>query len=623
MENNMAIIIGCSKYKSSPSLGFVLNDTKTMQSAFITYCNCKKDDVITITSEDRDESTLITTTVINDRLTSLIEERHDQTYDNLYFYYSGHGIYSNGLLLLCEDWNPNFNYGMLSLEDSILKYLQSINSKYCFLFLDTCRTTTSIPESSHWGNKLPSNTVIFYSCSIGQSSRALSGSEISAYTFFLNKALEDNSVPCDVKGFNKALKKMIEDDESEFRNQSPNSIKLGDFNLEDVRIKYNGSFSGKENNSESHLSFSRNKCAYWVNTNAEITVPWIDDRYKVALIDYLLILDSETVIILIHSYGHDLLHVLNENTKAISATMRWGNDDPLDITNGQICFLDAPNLSVENAFHAVEHWISNHKKYQLIISIPSDNNPEVLFHAKTITNYISNNNASIHYEVLTLEDSYSISEHYTSLDLLQFCSVDENASCADLFTRIHQDIRFLSAIYSLWIKGNDLKKYHVLEIASNSLATINVIFSKMDFLELTTLLSSHDSIHFNINWDNIVFYIYCLLKEGRDDWRNLFEKIRDNCSDSLVDFIDGGNHIISNNIWSIYFHFMNKDSYISTSGDIKKGTPEYIRFVLGTDFNEGLRLEECIKDEAHRQEYRDLILRKDWNSIFLLPEYMR
>ncbi len=619
MGKNLAIIIGCSNYQAVESLEFVCKDIELMRSAFSLYCNCEEEDIITIANEASSETVYISSHIIHERLMQLIDERKDQYYDNVYFYFSGHGTSDKKLFLLCEDFNPQFARGMLSLEDSIIKYLQNINSKYYFLFLDTCRETISTQEETGHLFDLPPNMVVFFSCSIGQYSRSLLNRQASAYTFFLNKAFSDNQIPCDVEGFSKALERMIKDEEGEFTNQIPNTVSHGTLSLHEANIKYN--CSTIPTSVSYTTSFSRKTCAYWVNTGQDNGKPWIDDRYKVALIDYFLIMKNYCLFILIHPYGHDLIHTLNENVNKLPTNMRWTDNESVDSALGRICFFDNYKPDVERISKAIEKWIVDEQTYQLIISIPSDN-PGALSHAKNITTYLSNKKSCVHYQVLSMESPYSLSKQHT-LGRLHCSSINENILCNELFDKIHQDLRILSMLYSSWINADNTKKIRVLEIASNSLSAMDYVISKIDITELTVLLSANESYSFSINWDIIVFYIYCLIKGGQEKWYDLYEMLKERCSDDLYTFLNNDSHVLQKNIWSIIYKLQSEKGKDALSGIRKKGTPLYYKYLLGTEFADKDRLEEFVGDPVSQRRLRDLFVRKDSCLTFLLPDFMR
>ena len=128
---NLAIIIGVSKYTSATPLPACLVDAYNMRDLLI--ATGKYNRIITITERTRSEQ-------IKAMLKSIKENYRRESVDELFFYFSGHGVFRNQALLCCSDFNPARPVET-SIENSLIDDLiRQVKPRLAVKILDACQS---------------------------------------------------------------------------------------------------------------------------------------------------------------------------------------------------------------------------------------------------------------------------------------------------------------------------------------------------------------------------------------------------------------------------------------------------------------------------------------------------
>lgn len=168
--NNIAILIGCQKYRNYAELKGVNRDIKLMKEALIKYGCCQPDNIITIQNK-RNDSTQPSATQILSQIQSIAETLANKQFDNLFLYFSGHGRYKDKepILIFADTLRGEDLVGSLTIrrirqEMDIIK-----NVKNKIMFLDICLSSTPAKGVSFIPD-IPQDAIIFFSCSPSQES---------------------------------------------------------------------------------------------------------------------------------------------------------------------------------------------------------------------------------------------------------------------------------------------------------------------------------------------------------------------------------------------------------------------------------------------------------------------
>ena len=139
--NNIGFVIACENYQynSYPNLPGVKNDAELMVRALIEQCRCPVIETLGLAQEDQSPtgSSILATIV------KTAQDYSDETIDNLYVYYSGHGEMgsSGNVFLLPSDAfrDGETQHGAISLDSQLLKTIKRhYNVNNIIVFLDMC-----------------------------------------------------------------------------------------------------------------------------------------------------------------------------------------------------------------------------------------------------------------------------------------------------------------------------------------------------------------------------------------------------------------------------------------------------------------------------------------------------
>lgn len=167
--SNLAILIGFSEYTTStpgfPPLHGIDTAINNMKTAFQEVCGCEHQNMITICEKCSAQ----------DILRNIIISSYEQSasYDNLYLYYSGHGLTDsagNACILPPDSVVIDEQDGVLCGELRVVDLLRVIKSSFQYnhliVFLDTCRSPL---QKNGWDlhtfhpEEFPKDTIVFSS----------------------------------------------------------------------------------------------------------------------------------------------------------------------------------------------------------------------------------------------------------------------------------------------------------------------------------------------------------------------------------------------------------------------------------------------------------------------------
>lgn len=211
---NVAIIAACEYYQDEQlqNLVGVNHDITLIKTAFMNSCHCSEEDVFTI--ENSNPAFYAPTGVQILRTINSISKKYTSIeIDNLFFYYSGHGILKGKELnIILSDTLPESLYGSLSikqLEDALGMFN---NVKHIIVFIDACQQSYISKGSDVLLERIPGISAIFYSCFPTQNSYMLPENEGkgSIYTNCLYEILNSSNSQYTISTLSEALKDKLE-----------------------------------------------------------------------------------------------------------------------------------------------------------------------------------------------------------------------------------------------------------------------------------------------------------------------------------------------------------------------------------------------------------------------------
>jgi hypothetical protein len=128
---NLAIIIGVSKYAIAGPLPGCTLDAHHMRDLLIATGKYRR--IITITERTNSAQ-------IKAALKSIEDHYKNESVDELFFYFSGHGVFKEQALFCCSDFNPA-QPEETSIENSLIdRMFRSINPRLAVKILDACHS---------------------------------------------------------------------------------------------------------------------------------------------------------------------------------------------------------------------------------------------------------------------------------------------------------------------------------------------------------------------------------------------------------------------------------------------------------------------------------------------------
>lgn len=211
--NNVAILSGCEYYadQALENLIGVSHDIQLMHEALIKYCGCKESTVFEITENNKDQKVLSGTDILTS-IRGIVDQTLNIEINNLFFYYSGHGItQGNELHLIPSDaiLHPFFGTLPVGVLKDALATFKAV--KHVVIVLDICQNNYVAKGciSAEIGCFPQENTIVFYSCSPNQSSYMLRGGKGSLYTKFFVQALSSSERKSSIKDISTRVRESL------------------------------------------------------------------------------------------------------------------------------------------------------------------------------------------------------------------------------------------------------------------------------------------------------------------------------------------------------------------------------------------------------------------------------
>lgn len=138
--NNIAFLIGCEEYDHNgiPNLEGVNNDVESMENALVRNCSCLPERVFIINNQSNSACDLSGFSILS-FLFQKANELSNEQFDNLFFYFSGHGYLSqDNMVCLMHRDSMLFpiQHGAIT-QEAIISVLKQFNYvKHIIVFLD-------------------------------------------------------------------------------------------------------------------------------------------------------------------------------------------------------------------------------------------------------------------------------------------------------------------------------------------------------------------------------------------------------------------------------------------------------------------------------------------------------
>jgi hypothetical protein len=251
MANNWAIVVGINDYDFLPnsSLKFAVADAVAIRSFFCDNADFKPEQVL-FCGDGTEGSKKATRSELRDILRHQLQRARDA--DNLWFFFSGHGIVGSDRqdYLMTIDGNPN------DLEDTaipihfVTAQLRACRAKNIVLVLDMCRSER--PETGRKGAELSKSSwqdlvldregqqgiVTLFSCQHGQSSYELKELQQGAFTYALLEGLCQHRILRDLARYLERRVPELHQAAGKVRKQVPLVIPAPDWKLDEPILSH-------------------------------------------------------------------------------------------------------------------------------------------------------------------------------------------------------------------------------------------------------------------------------------------------------------------------------------------------------------------------------------------------
>lgn len=143
LDRRFAIIIGINNYDVSP-LRYCVPDAQGVAKVLESHCAFKKEDIITIISDDdhpvKDISGYL------DNAYRYVEREAQPQMDSIFFYFAGHGVYQS------EQSGLQFHDNLVQVK-SIFDRFNSLNLKYQCYMIDACESGGKVLTRGNTGSR--------------------------------------------------------------------------------------------------------------------------------------------------------------------------------------------------------------------------------------------------------------------------------------------------------------------------------------------------------------------------------------------------------------------------------------------------------------------------------------
>lgn len=204
-QNDWAIVIGINEYEHHPerNLRYAVNDAQAMQDLLCNYARFPADQVFLCLGQqtERGQNTYPNTSNLYRWLQRELQPDKIGQADRLWFFFSGHGLSSNGTdyLIPCDSLQDNEK--LLISVPEVIAALRNHNDADIVLILDNCRETADksfnpcpFSEETKALAKQRGVTTLF-SCDYAQFSYELPQEKRGAFTYALVEGLKQHTLP--------------------------------------------------------------------------------------------------------------------------------------------------------------------------------------------------------------------------------------------------------------------------------------------------------------------------------------------------------------------------------------------------------------------------------------------
>jgi GUN4-like/Caspase domain len=209
MANNWAIVVGINNYKFLPnaSLKFAMQDALAIRQFLCEEAGFAADQVLRC-GDGAADSREATRAVLRQIL--LNELHRAQNADNLWFFFSGHGLSDQRDYLMPIDGNPHDLHDTAIPIHFVVDHLRACKAKNIVMILDMCRNER--PETEHKSlesiealrqlvkeREGQQGVITLFSCGRGESSYEIPGLGQGAFTHALLEGLRQHSILRDLE----------------------------------------------------------------------------------------------------------------------------------------------------------------------------------------------------------------------------------------------------------------------------------------------------------------------------------------------------------------------------------------------------------------------------------------
>lgn len=377
---------------------------------------------------------------------------------------------------------------------------------------------------------------------------------------------------------------------------------------------------------KSKIQFDRTVMAFWMNPYAADDEQWYEDRYQIALADYLITMGKNGLYLLIDLFEKDLAYTLNCHAEELGVSHRWTEQGEAD-TGKVIYFQMEDKASVSRIVSEVGKWKDAQEPYQLLINFSAGDTIEIFRIVMRVAREISEKWPSVVPEILSLVNPYK--SDFMTMDLPEVKrweqSVENSVNMwshrSYIYTLLHDNVSTFSGLCKAWLKGTDDQKYDLIEFSSHSKTAAGMVLKELAADELERLLSDEQLLYREVDWDEIIITLVqmnlCLDCMAYDSVDALLQKGSDGCRAFLQSkkpiTREDWNELIGQAAPDDYERYMNEIPYL--------GKAERLKLIYGCAYGEKERA-SIIADQRLLDSYQRILLRKDMDTEYLFPQFI-
>lgn len=378
------------------------------------------------------------------------------------------------------------------------------------------------------------------------------------------------------------------------------------------------------------MQFKRTEMAFWMNPYAADDEQWFDDHYQIALADYLITMEKRGLYLLVDFFERDLAYTLNCHAKELGVAQQWTEQG--SAAGGKIVYFDPKDAaSVSKIVEEVTEWRDSKKSYQLLINFSAAKCPQIFRMVMRAAREIIEKCPCIVPEILSLVNPYELDfgpdNPLDVMDKLKSQALSDRREYMGnhiswVYRLLHECDCSFSSLVKVWANGTDKEKLDLLEFASYSRTAVRKVRGLLTEDGLERLLSDDLHMYWNIRWDEIILYI--VQNNEGNDWADpiLLERILQKGSDECREFLQTKQAVTREDWNELICEISSKDyeQYVERVQYLNQ--PEYLKLLYGCAYGEKERA-KVIANQQLLDSYREMLGRKDWDTEYLFPDFMR